>query len=96
MAPVNPLDPALFDKVAIALTYAKLYPSLVRDFMGKQDCLAVHAPGNIVSTVVGTPVIHTTIQGGSSIIAQSKKAAYMATLKIGDLDNLLSLTGVSE
>lgn len=95
MAPVNPVNPALFDKIAAALTYAKLYPFIQRDFMGKADCRLVHAPGNMILQgtagpvpLVGT-VVHTLNQGGAEAIAKGKLAAYKAQVKGGDLDSLL-------
>jgi len=97
MAPVNPLDPALFDKVASKLTYAKLYPLIMADFMGKGDCKAVHMAGNMIVNTTGGPtsqsgpVTHTVAQGGSDSIAQGKKAAYEAALKVGGV--LEAVTG---
>lgn len=102
MAPLNPLDPAVMEPVAIALSYAKLYPSMVKDFMGKQDCALVHATGNMIANTTGSPtaqsgpITHTITKGGSDKIAQGKKAGFSAAAKTGDVDSVLSMTGVTE
>lgn len=98
MAPA--FDPEQLEKIQIALTYAKLYPSMVKDFMGKQDCRSVHGPGNMLADVQGSPfkqsgpVLHTAFQGGSDLQAQSKKAKYEAAVKTGDLDSILGALGL--
>lgn len=98
MAPISPVNPVLFDKVATALTYAKLYPLIQRDFMGKLDCRAVHAPGNMLLTgtagplpLVGT-VTHIVVQGGSSNFSEIKKVEYKAKVEAGDLDYITALS----
>lgn len=95
MAPLNPVNPALFDKVAAALTYAKLYPLIQADFMGKLDCASVHAPGNMQLLGVAGPVpvtgtvLHTVNQGGSQKIAKGMIARYKLQVKTGDLDSII-------
>lgn len=95
MAPINPVNPALFDKVAAALTYAKLYPLIEKDFMGKLDCASVHAPGNMQLAgtagpipIIGT-VVHVLNQGGSQKVSKGKIAAYKAQVKAGNLDSII-------
>jgi hypothetical protein len=98
MAPVNAIDPALFDKVAISLTYAKLYPLIQKDFMGKLDCRAVHAPGNMILSGTAGPaplagtVVHAVNQGGADIIASSKKVIYKTKVEAGDMDFILKMS----
>lgn len=99
MAPVNELDPALFDKIAIALTYAKLYPSIQKDFMGKLDCKKVHITGNMLVNTTGGPtaqtgpVTHIITQGGDDTIAKGLKAKYEAAVEAGDLDTIIGQLG---
>lgn len=97
MAPVNPINPAAFDKVATGLTYAKLYPLIQKDFMGRLDCVSVHSPGNmqLVGTAGPNPitgtVVHAVNNGGTQKIAQAKKVEYSAKVAIGDMDYILKL-----
>jgi hypothetical protein len=91
MAPLNPLNNAIFDKFATAVIYAKLYPYIMSDFMGKLDCKLVHAPGNMIVNTVGGPtaqsgtVIHTASQGGSDSVTTGLKAKYKAAMQVGDV-----------
>jgi hypothetical protein len=99
MAPVNPFDPQLLDELQIGLTYAKLFPTLTKDFMGKQDCRSVHGPGNMQAETQGSPVkqsgpvIHLTFQGGNDVQSQAKKAKYKTAVETGDLDYVLEALG---
>ena len=96
MAPLNPLNPATFDKVAAKLTYAKLFPLIMQDFMGKADCKLVHAVGNMLVNTTGGPtsqsgpVTHVAVQGGSDSITQAKKAAYEAASKAGGVLDMVT------
>ena len=102
MAPVNKLNPAAFEKIAIPLTYAKLYPSIQKDFMGKIDCRVVHGPGNMLVNTVGGPaaqsgpVIHTFAQGGEEKVALGLKGKYKAAVEAGDLDRIIKLSAPGE
>jgi hypothetical protein len=93
MAPVNPLNPVVFDEVATKMTYAKLYPLIMKDFRHLMDCNTRHMPGNQQVKVVipaGTGAVDSYIQGipidptwmpG----AQAKQGAYEAAASSGDI-----------
>jgi hypothetical protein len=98
MAPINPLDPAVFNQLATSLTYAKLYPLIQKDFMGKMDCKQIHTPPNQIANTVGGPTAQSgqvicVIQGGSDILASAKKIEYEAIVQSGDIDHLIEVLG---
>ena len=38
MAPFNPLNEKLYDELATNVTYAKLFPLILEDFLHRKDC----------------------------------------------------------
>lgn len=96
MAPVNELNGAVYDTFATNIIYAKLFPLIVDDFMGKLDCKLVHITGNMIANTTGSPaaqsgpVLHLATQGGSDKISQATKLKYEAALKVGDVLSLVT------
>ncbi len=81
----RPVNIASIIDFATRQMYLKLYPLIKRDFMGRDDCRLVHAPGNIVAPTYGGPVVHTAFQGGHSTVSDSLESQYRTMEETGDI-----------
>jgi hypothetical protein len=54
--------------------YYLLYPYIKDDFMGRQDCQAVHTLGNMIAG--DATVAHVTFSGGDDTLANIKEREY--------------------
>lgn len=81
-----PLDLTRYKEWTIEQLYYSLFPYIKEDFMGRQDCSAVHTEGNMTVTTASGPanVIHI-VRGGSDSFLQAKEAEYRAYVEEGKL-----------
>jgi len=72
-----PLNVTQFKDWSIQQLYYLLYPYIKEDFMGRQDCQAVHQEPNMTVVVGGAtiPVTHV-LRGGSDALAAAKVGEY--------------------
>ena len=83
-ASIIPLDIDRYKRWTFEQMYYNLYPMILRDFMAKPDCAAVHGIANMtVATNSGPkPVVHA-LQGGSDIQGKILEARYRAQAETG-------------
>jgi hypothetical protein len=62
-----------------------MYPLIVKDFMGRDDCRAVHTEGNMNAPTSGGPVTHAAMRGGQDTFAKIKEAIYRLRAEAGDV-----------
>ena len=78
------LDVQKFKDWSIQQLYYLLYPYIKEDFMGIQDCEAVHTTGNM-TVIVGNSTynVEHIISGGSQIFAAIKEIEYQSLAEEG-------------
>jgi len=79
-----PLDLDRYKAWTIQQLYYLLFPYIKEDFMGRQDCQAVHTEGNLIPVVGGaTGTITQAIRGGSDTFLSMKEGTYRAYVEEG-------------
>jgi len=81
---IVPLDLDRYKEWTMDQMYYELFPRMKEDFMGKLDCQAIHAEGNMLPVVSGaTGSITHIIRGGSDNLTSAKEAQYRAYVEQG-------------
>jgi hypothetical protein len=66
-----PIDEAAYEKAAIEISYAKMFPLMVEDFLTRHDCKEMMAESNLIVTVQAGQAVTTTgspsAQSGSTV-----------------------------
>lgn len=83
---LTPLNLERYKAWTMEQLYYALFPFIKEDFMGRQDCTAVHTEGNMmVTTATGPTTVTHIIRGGSDTFLQAKEAEYRAYVLEGTL-----------
>jgi hypothetical protein len=80
-----PVDLDKYKEWTIRQLYYLLFPYIKEDFMGKKDCEAIHAEGNMQAVVSGaTGIVEHVIGGGSDILISLKESEYRRKAEEGE------------
>ncbi len=81
-----PLDLSRYKAWTIQQLYYLLFPYIKEDFMGRIDCEAVHAEGNMQAIVSGaTGTVTHVIRGGSDTLIAAKEGEYRLASEAGEV-----------